>query len=203
MTMRVNDKLHSPLGKWVAAAALASLVASAAAAPNPVAGPKSSDGFQSAAAHAILIEADSGSVLFEKAAADPIPPAILSKLMTAEVVFNEIKQGRLKPTSEFIVSTNAWRRGGAPSHTSSMFIPIHSKVAVDDLLHGVIIQSANDACITPAARVSGSGGSSSPRASWESSRPISLRPIPSTTNTTASASSPGTRSASTIAIRCL
>ena len=75
--------------------------------------------------------------------------------MTAEVVFNEIKQGRLKPTDEFIVSTNAWRRGGAPSRTSSMFIPIHSKVAVDDLLHGVIIQSANDAAIALAEGISG------------------------------------------------
>src|SRR5262249_5331936 len=79
----------------------------------------------------------------------------LSKLMTQEVVFNEIKQGRLKPTTEFIVSTNAWRRGGAPSHTSSMFIPIHSKVSVDDLLHGAIIQSANDACIALAEGISG------------------------------------------------
>jgi len=75
--------------------------------------------------------------------------------MTQEVVFNEIRQGRLKPTTEFIVSTNAWRRGGAPSHTSSMFIPIHSKVSVDDLLHGAIIQSANDACITLAEGISG------------------------------------------------
>src|SRR3981189_1648329 len=135
MTMRVNDKLHSPLGKWVAAAALASLVASAAAAPNPVAGPKSSDGFQTAAAHAILMDAESGSILFEKGADDLIPPASLSKLMTAEVVFNEIKQDRLKPKTEFLVSPNAWRKGGAPSHTSSMFMPIHSRVAVDDLLH--------------------------------------------------------------------
>ena len=94
-------------------------------------------------------------MLFEKGADDLIPPASLSKLMTAEVVFNEIKQGRLKPTDEFIVSTNAWRRGGAPSRTSSMFIPIHSKVAVDDLLHGVIIQSANDAAIALAEGISG------------------------------------------------
>jgi D-alanyl-D-alanine carboxypeptidase (penicillin-binding protein 5/6) len=130
-------------------------VASAVAAPNPVSGPKSSDGYQTAAAHAMLIEAESGSVLFEKAADDLIPPASLSKLMTQEVVFNEIKQGRLNPTTEFIVSTNAWRRGGAPSHTSSMFIPIHSKVSVDDLLHGAIIQSANDACITLAEGISG------------------------------------------------
>ena len=156
MNIRVVDTLFRPFfTRWGAAAIVAGAVGYAAAAPNPVSGPKSSEGYQTAAAHAILIEADSGSVLFEKAADDLIPPASLSKLMTQEVVFNEIRQGRLKPTTEFIVSTNAWRRGGAPSHTSSMFIPIHSKVSVDDLLHGAIIQSANDACITLAEGISG------------------------------------------------
>jgi len=156
MNMRVvGNGLRSRFAKWGAAAVVGCAVASAMAAPNPVSGPKSSDGYQTAAAHAMLIEAESGSVLFEKAADDLIPPASLSKLMTQEVVFNEIKQGRLNPTTEFIVSTNAWRRGGAPSHTSSMFIPIHSKVSVDDLLHGAIIQSANDACIALAEGVSG------------------------------------------------
>jgi len=139
------------------AAILGCAVASALAAPNPVSGPKAGDGgFQTAAPHAILIEAESGSVLFEKGADDLIPPASLSKLMTAEVVFNEIKQGRLELNKEFITSTNAWRRGGAPSRTSAMFIPIHSKVSVDDLLHGVIIQSANDACIVLAEGIAGS-----------------------------------------------
>src|SRR5260370_25271830 len=76
--------------------------------------------------------------------------------MTAEVVFNQIRQGKLKPTDEFIVSTNAWRRGGAPSHTSSMFIPIHNKVSVDALIHGAIIQSASDACLVLAEGISGS-----------------------------------------------
>lgn len=156
MNMRVVGTVsRSRFAKWAAAAAVTCAVASAVAAPNPVSGPKSSDGYQTAAAHAMLIEAESGSVLFEKAADDLIPPASLSKLMTQEVVFNEIKQGRLNPTTEFIVSTNAWRRGGAPSHTSSMFIPIHSKVSVDDLLHGAIIQSANDACIALAEGISG------------------------------------------------
>jgi serine-type D-Ala-D-Ala carboxypeptidase (penicillin-binding protein 5/6) len=156
MNIRVVDTLSRPFfARWGAAAILACAVGCAAAAPNPVSGPKSSEGYQTAAAHAILIEADSGSVLFEKAADDLIPPASLSKLMTQEVVLNEIRQGRLKPTTEFIVSTNAWRRGGAPSHTSSMFIPIHSKVSVDDLLHGAIIQSANDACIALAEGISG------------------------------------------------
>jgi serine-type D-Ala-D-Ala carboxypeptidase (penicillin-binding protein 5/6) len=156
MNMRVVGTVsRSRFARWGAAAAVICVVASAVAAPNPVSGPKSSDGYQTAAAHAMLIEAESGSVLFEKAADDLIPPASLSKLMTQEVVFNEIKQGRLNPTTEFIVSTNAWRRGGAPSHTSSMFIPIHSKVSVDDLLHGAIIQSANDACIALAEGISG------------------------------------------------
>ena len=161
MNARVfGNRWRATSRKWgitaVLAGALGSLLVSAFAAPNPVSGPtKTGDGYQTAAPHAILIEAESGSVLFEKGADDLIPPASLSKLMTAEVVFNEIKQGRLKPTQEFIVSTNAWRRGGAPSRTSSMFIPIHSKVAVDDLLHGVIIQSANDACIALAEGISG------------------------------------------------
>jgi D-alanyl-D-alanine carboxypeptidase (penicillin-binding protein 5/6) len=149
--------LCSPWRKLAAALVLAGGVAAAWAAPtNPVSGPKAMDGYQTAAPHAILIDADSGSVLYEKAADDLIPPASLSKLMTAEVVFNLIQKGQLKPEQEFIVSTNAWRRGGAPSHTSSMFIPIHNKLSVDNLLHGVIIQSANDACIVLAEGIAGS-----------------------------------------------
>jgi D-alanyl-D-alanine carboxypeptidase (penicillin-binding protein 5/6) len=155
-TRVIGSWLRSNLHKWCLAAVLAGAAAVAFAAPNPVSGPKPADGgFQTAAPHAMLIDAESGTVLFEKGADDLIPPASLSKLMTAEVVFNEIKQGRLKPTTEFIVSTAAWRRGGAPSRTSSMFIPIHSRVQIDDLLHGVIIQSANDACIVLAEGISG------------------------------------------------
>ncbi len=150
----MNRLLRPSLTGWVLAGVLACAVASTLAAPNP--GPRKEEGFQTAAPHAILIDADSGSVLYEKAADELAAPASLSKLMTAEVVLNEIKQGRLKPTDEFTVSTNAWRRGGAPSRTSSMFVPIHSKVSVDDLLHGVIIQSGNDACIVLAEGIAGS-----------------------------------------------
>jgi serine-type D-Ala-D-Ala carboxypeptidase (penicillin-binding protein 5/6) len=152
---RLIRLFRSPWRKLGAAAILACGMAAAWAAPNPVSGPKSNE-FQTAAPHAILIDADSGSVLFEKAADDLIPPASLSKLMTAEVVFNLIQKGKIKSEQEFIVSVNAWRRGGAPSHTSSMFIPIHNKVSVDNLLHGVIIQSANDACIVLAEGIAGS-----------------------------------------------
>jgi serine-type D-Ala-D-Ala carboxypeptidase (penicillin-binding protein 5/6) len=133
---------------------LASVLAGAATFAAPA--PKPGEPYQTAAPNAILIEADSGSVLFEKNADALVPPASLSKMMTAEVVFNEIKQGRRKPSEEFIVSTNAWRTGGAPSRTSSMFIPIHSRVSIDDLLHGLIIQSANDAAIVLAEGLSGS-----------------------------------------------
>ena len=128
------------------------LAAAAIAAPAP----KPGEPYQTAAPNAILIEAESGSVLFEKNADALVPPASLSKMMTAEVVLNELKQGRRKPNDEFITSTNAWRTGGAPSRTSSMFIPINTRVSIDDLLHGLIIQSANDAAIVLAEGISGS-----------------------------------------------
>ena len=88
------------------------------------------------APHAILIDAENGGVLFERDADKLIFPASLGKLMTAEYVFNEIKEGRIKLTDEYMVSENAWRKGGAPSHGSTMFAAIYSKVPVDDLIHG-------------------------------------------------------------------
>src|SRR6478609_3679209 len=107
------------------------------------------------APHAILIDAENGGVLFERDADKLIFPASLGKLMTAEYVFNEIKEGRIKLTDEYMVSENAWRKGGAPSHGSTMFAALNSKVSVDDLLHGMIIQSANDACIVLAEGIAG------------------------------------------------
>ncbi len=79
----------------------------------------------------------------------------MAKLMTAELVFNELKQGRIKIDDEYLVSEDAWRRGGAPSHTSSMFAPIHSRVRVEDLLQGAIVMSGNDACIALAEGIAG------------------------------------------------
>lgn len=136
------------LGTWtlrlcVAAAVTTALTAAAWAAPAP----RREGEFNTAAPTAILIDADSGSVLFERNADELVPPASLSKLMTAEVVFHELTEGRLRLEDEFLVSTNAWRTGGAPSRTSSMFAPINSRVKVEDLLRGVIVQSGNDACI--------------------------------------------------------
>jgi D-alanyl-D-alanine carboxypeptidase (penicillin-binding protein 5/6) len=118
----------------------------AGAANQSITGQKKEE-FATAAPYAILIDADSGSVLFEKAADTPTPPSSMAKLMTVEVVFHQLAEGKIKPTDEFQISEDAWRRGGAPSHTSSMFAPIHSRVQVHDLLTAAIVQSANDACI--------------------------------------------------------
>lgn len=123
---------------------IACLTAASFAAPAP---PRREGEFNTSAPTAILIDAESGTVLFERNADELVPPASLSKLMTQEVVFNELAQGRLKLDDEFLVSTNAWRTGGAPSRTSSMFAPINSRVRVEDLLRGAIVQSGNDACI--------------------------------------------------------
>jgi D-alanyl-D-alanine carboxypeptidase (penicillin-binding protein 5/6) len=110
------------------------------------------------APHAILIDAEYGAVLYERDPDVLIFPASLGKLATVEYVFNELKQGRLNLTDEFTVSEHAWRKGGAPSHTSSMFVALNSKVSVDDLLHGAIIQSGNDACIVLAEGIAGTEG---------------------------------------------
>jgi serine-type D-Ala-D-Ala carboxypeptidase (penicillin-binding protein 5/6) len=131
------------------------LISQALAAPNPTSPPKREEGFQTAAPFVVLMDADTGSVLFEKNADQQMAPSSMAKLMTAEVVFNEIKEDRLKLDDEFIISEDAWRRGGAPSHTSSMFAEIHSRVKVEDLIRGMIIQSANDACIALAEGISG------------------------------------------------
>ena len=153
-------------GRWlVTAVAAVSFCAAALAAtpahrPGPAApaqkkeAPKK-DEPNISAPHAILIDAEHGSVLFERDADKLIFPASLGKLMTAEYVFHELKEGRIKLTDEYIVSENAWRKGGAPSHGSTMFAAIYSKVPVDDLLHGMIIQSANDACIVLAEALAG------------------------------------------------
>jgi serine-type D-Ala-D-Ala carboxypeptidase (penicillin-binding protein 5/6) len=126
----------------------------AAVAPKKEA-PRNKDEPNIVAPHAILVNAENGGVLLERDPDKLIFPASLAKLMTAEYVFHELKEGRISLTDEYTVSENAWRKGGAPSHGSTMFAAIHSKVPVDDLLHGMIIQSGNDACIVLAEGIAG------------------------------------------------
>src|SRR5689334_25360466 len=145
--------------RWLAAAAVALALASGGAvyaANNSVQGAKKEDhAFDGDAPTAILMEATSGSILFEKNADELRAPSSMMKLMTVEVIFNALKEGKIKLTDEFRISENAWRKGGAPSGGSTMFAAINSKVAVDDLLHGAIIQSGNDACIALAEGIAG------------------------------------------------
>jgi D-alanyl-D-alanine carboxypeptidase (penicillin-binding protein 5/6) len=107
------------------------------------------------APHAILIDAENGGVLYQRDPDKLIFPASLAKLMTAEYVFHLLKEGKIKLTDEYPVSEYAWRTGGAPSRSSTMYAAIHSKVPVADLLRGMIVQSGNDACIVLAEAIAG------------------------------------------------
>jgi D-alanyl-D-alanine carboxypeptidase (penicillin-binding protein 5/6) len=127
------------------------------AANNSVQGAKKDDGgYDTDAPTAILIEAGSGSVLFEKNPDELRPPSSMMTLMTAEVVFRAVKQGDIKLTDQYLVSENAWRKGGAPAGGPTMFAAIHSRVPVDDLLRGAIIQNGNDSCMILAEGIAGS-----------------------------------------------
>lgn len=111
--------------------------------------------FETQAPHAVILDYDSGLVLFEKNARTAIAPASMTKIMTADIVFEQIKSGKLALTDNFRVSEDAWRRGGVKSGSSTMFLDVNSDVSVQDLLRGVIIQSGNDACIVLAEGIAG------------------------------------------------
>ncbi len=112
--------------------------------------------FETRAEEGFMIEAETGTILFSKNPDELIPPASLAKLMTMEVVFHALKTGRLTLDDQFLVSEHAWRTGGAPSGTSTMFAELKSSIRLEDLIQGVIIQSANDGCIVIAEGMAGS-----------------------------------------------
>ncbi len=112
--------------------------------------------FQTAAPYAFLMDADTRTVLYAKQADTMMDPASTTKLMTAEVVFEELAQHRLQLTDKFTISERAWREGGARSGGSTMFANLHSQVAISDLLQGLLVQSGNDAAIALAEGISGS-----------------------------------------------
>jgi serine-type D-Ala-D-Ala carboxypeptidase (penicillin-binding protein 5/6) len=118
--------------------------------------PATAQNFETRAGQAFVVDADTGTVLYSKDADKLIPPASLAKLMTMEMVFHAIKTGKLSLTDTFKVSENAWRKGGAPSGGSTMFAEINSEIPLEDLIKGVIVHSANDACIVIAEAMEGS-----------------------------------------------
>ena len=113
-------------------------------------------GFKTVAPHAVIMDAATGEILFEKDARAPMAPASMTKIMTAHMVFDALKNGTVTPDTEFRVSEEAWRRGGVKSGSSTMFLKVKSSVRVEDLLRGIVIQSGNDACIAIAEGLSGS-----------------------------------------------
>ncbi|MCS6780839.1 MAG: D-alanyl-D-alanine carboxypeptidase [Geminicoccaceae bacterium] len=107
--------------------------------------------FETAARAAIVVDHRTGQELYAKNPDLPVPPASMSKLMTALMVFEEIKAGRLKLEDTLPVSEKAWRTGG-----SKMFVKVGDRVKVSDLLRGMIVQSGNDACVVFAEALAGS-----------------------------------------------
>jgi serine-type D-Ala-D-Ala carboxypeptidase (penicillin-binding protein 5/6) len=107
--------------------------------------------FETEAEFAIIMDYRTGEILFEKNARIPTAPASMSKLMTVAIVFERLRNGSLSLNDEFDVSEKAWRMGG-----SKMWVRVDTKIAVEDLLRGVVVQSGNDACIVLAENISGS-----------------------------------------------
>jgi len=123
------------------------LLGAALLAPPPAAAQE----IETTARQAFIIDAQTGTVLLDKDADSLMPPASMSKLMTAYMVFQRLKDGRLSLEDELLVSEKAWRKGG-----SKMFVEVGSRVSVEDLLRGIIVQSGNDACIVVAEGIAGS-----------------------------------------------
>ncbi|MCR4379307.1 MAG: D-alanyl-D-alanine carboxypeptidase [Rhodospirillales bacterium] len=111
---------------------------------------------ETTATHAYLVDVATGTVLLNKNGEIPMPPASMSKLMTLFMVFERLHDGRLSLDEQLTVSENAWRKGGAKTEGSTMFLDPNSRVRVEDLIRGIIVQSGNDACIVFAEALSGS-----------------------------------------------
>ena len=112
--------------------------------------------FDTDSEYAFLIDYKTDQILFEKNSNKKIFPASMSKLMTLYVLFDYLDKGLLNMDDEFIISENAWRKGGAISDSSTMFAEVSSYVSIENLIRGIVIQSGNDACIAIAEGISGS-----------------------------------------------
>ena len=120
-----------------------------------MASPAAAQRFETRAEQAILIDAATDTVLFQKNADARMPPASMAKLMTSAIVFDAVKIGRLQLDDEFQVSERAWRDGGAKSGGSTMFAKLGSTIRVEDLMRGIVVQSGNDACMVVAEGMAG------------------------------------------------
>lgn len=109
--------------------------------------PLRAEPFTTSAPIALVIETASGTVLLDKGADKPIEPAAMAKIMTIAVVAQALRKGETTRETEYPITEETWRKGGAPSGSATMFAAVRSRVRVDDLLRGVMVQAANDACL--------------------------------------------------------
>jgi D-alanyl-D-alanine carboxypeptidase (penicillin-binding protein 5/6) len=133
---------------WQRLLALAPLLLFPATAPAQIIGTE--------AEYAVIMDHETGDILWSKNGDTPMTPASMTKMMTAYFVFDLIDQGEITLQDEMVVSDDAWRRGGFPSGTSTMGLSPKERPTVEQLLHGVIIMSGNDACIVLAEGIAGS-----------------------------------------------
>jgi D-alanyl-D-alanine carboxypeptidase (penicillin-binding protein 5/6) len=107
--------------------------------------------FETNASVAVVMDYESGVILYEKNASEKTIPSSMTKLMTLYIVFDRLKNNVLKLDDKFIISEKAWRMQG-----SKMFLRVDEQVSIDELLDGIIIQSGNDACLVIAEGIAGS-----------------------------------------------
>jgi len=131
-------------------------------------------GFDVKAKQVYMIEAETGTVLFARAEDDVVPATSLAKLMTMATVFKALADGKTTLDTQYPVSEHAWRTGGAPSRTATMFAALKSSPRVEDLIRGVAVQYANDACIVLAEGIAGSETAFAARMT-EEARALGLR----------------------------
>jgi D-alanyl-D-alanine carboxypeptidase (penicillin-binding protein 5/6) len=130
--------------KLLLASALIAIPAGAAAPP-----------FETSAPIAYMVDLSSHAVLYSKDADRRIPPASMAKMMTVYVIFDMIKKGELTLDKQFSVRPETWQKWHGPAAGSTMFLSVNENVSVENLLHGVVTLSGNDACVVLAEGISG------------------------------------------------
>jgi D-alanyl-D-alanine carboxypeptidase (penicillin-binding protein 5/6) len=111
---------------------------------------------ETVAQYAYILDANTGAVLLDKNGEQRMYPSSMTKMMTAYIVFDKLQKGDLRLTDQFAVTEDAWRRGGAKSDSSTMYLELNSRPTVEELVQGMVVQSGNDACIVLAQGISGS-----------------------------------------------
>ncbi len=148
--------MPEPIYRALAASLLAAGILAAANGPAQAQGPDAPFFTDTAARSAYVLDVETGSILLEKNGDQGFAPASLAKLMTADIALDALAKGAIEPQTTYPVSDHAWRTGGAPSRTATMFASVRSNVPVDALLKGLAIQGANDAAIILAEGLEGS-----------------------------------------------